>query len=491
MRVLLVSMPDFFPEWSYEFIQAPNLGLASIAANTKHEVFVADLTLKYKNVKKALLKAIKKTKPKIIGLSAMSFQYKTALSIARFLRNNFPDKKIILGGYHATTAYKDIGGEDWKYLDFLVRGEGESSFNELLNYLETNKGNLRDIMGISYKNNNKVIHNKNRANEDLASLKIPKRDVRLWKGYHFFGNRLETVETSRGCLMNCKFCSIRKMYGKTFRKYKLERVIKDLIDVKKRGVKSVFFVDDNITLDIERVKELCRLIIKNKLNNISYSAQVSSFGIAKDRSLSKLMSNAGFDFVFLGIENISDKNLRYLEKGSVLENSKKAIRYLHDNNIAILGGFVLGNPDDKLEDIKKNFEFANENKLEDIMPQILTPYPGTEIRKELLRKRLVTNKDDFKKYNGWYANIKTNYLSSYELELYKWKYTAEFFKNMARRGFQNNLLFKNNIKRGGFVFKFLPKLLFIILKTFLNRKKSDIEIYEDRRKFIMKNNNFI
>jgi radical SAM superfamily enzyme YgiQ (UPF0313 family) len=229
--------------------------------------------------------------------------------------------------------------------------------------------------------------------------------------------RSDAMETSRGCVMRCSFCSIRCMYGKSFRKYSDERVITDIKNCKRNGKQSLLVVDDNITLDVRRLMNLCDLIVENKLNDICYIIQASSKGIASTPDLAKKMRKAGFDYCFLGIENASKKNLDYLSKGEeTLEETKRAVAYLRENKIGTVGGFVLGNPEDDEEVFEENFKFSKELKVDGPLYFITTPHYGTELRDEMLEKGLVTNVEDFSWYNGSYANIKTKYLSSDDID---------------------------------------------------------------------------
>jgi len=469
MNILLMSMPDVYNDGKTYKAKSPNLALSSIAGNLdkRHKVWIADLILKRNNIKKGILEAIKKTKPEIIGLSAMTFQYDTAIKIAKFIKKLDQNIKTAIGGYHATLMHKEISeSDDAECLDFIFRGESEFSFNEMINILEK-KGDLRSVDGLSFKENDIFIHNKKRKLEDLNNLKPPRRDVRLWKGYHHFGRSFDMLETSRGCLLNCKFCSIRHMYGKSFRKYEVERVIKDIEEARKVGIKSIFFVDDNITLDVKRLEKICDIIIERRLNDIRYAVQASTTGIASSEKLVEKMAKAGFDWVFLGIENASEKNLKYLKKGSILEKSRKAIHYLKKNGILIIGGIIIGNPDDDLEDIKNNYDFILETEVDFVMSQIVTPYLKTELRDELLNAGLVTS-NNYKYYNGYIANIKTKHLSSNELDFLKWKFNKKFSKT---RNSIYKVLFKTNF------FKLYPwfvikKGLYLLLRSTYKKIKN-------------------
>ena len=429
MNVLLIAMPDCAPYFDAKWMKTPSHTMASIAGNidTHHNVYIADLILKRDKIKDVVPELINTYNPDVVGLSAMSFQFETAKQVAALIKTINNHVKTILGGYHATVTYQELSaGSDSEPFDFLFRGEGDIGFNEFLNALEGGCG-FDSIMGLSYRQNRGFVHNPPRPLEDLRKIKIPDRSKRIWGGYHWYGATLEVIESSRGCTMPCNFCSIDKMYGRSFRAFEIERVISDIEDAKKHGTKFFFFADDNITLDIPRFEQLCDAIVEHGHNDAWYFIPASSVGIAASETLVEKMAKAGVKVVFLGIENVSEGNLKRMKKGSILEKTTAAIKKLHDYDIMIIGGIIIGHPDDKESDIAQNYEYCRENNIDFPAFQILTPYPKTESREELLKMGLVTNENDFTKYNGYWANVKTKYLSSEELQFLRWKYSKEYY----------------------------------------------------------------
>jgi radical SAM superfamily enzyme YgiQ (UPF0313 family) len=215
--------------------------------------------------------------------------------------------------------------------------------------------------------------------------------------------------------MDCKFCSITCLYGRKVRFFPLGRVIEDLHALKAMGTRGVFFVDDNITLNVGRLRALCERIVEEDLQSMFYVIQASVSGIASDPELPKLLWEAGFRWVFLGIESGSERNLMGLGKQGSREAAFQAVRSLRSRGICVFGGFIVGNPEDGRADISKVFRFALDLGVDHAIVQVLTPYPGTETRSELLAAGLVTNRTDFSRYNGFIANIRTRYLDPMQL----------------------------------------------------------------------------
>ncbi len=423
MKILLLSMPDITPVFNPKRWRAPNLALASIAGNiTGHEVVIADLVLRRERVKEALQELLTDYKPDLVGLSAMSFQFPTAKRVTSFIKKLRKETITVLGGYHATLLYEEIcDSDDCKPFDYIIRGEGDLAFGEFLDALEGKRG-FDTVRGLTYREGDGFKHNPPRLPENLEKIKIPAREKRIWGGNHYIGYTLDIIESSRGCTMPCTFCCMDKMYGKSFRAYTIQRVLDDIAHAKKQGKGYLIFSDDNFALDIKRFEALCDAIAEAGHNDMRYIIQASSSGIASSDTLVEKMAKAGFKIVFLGIENISEENLKRLKKGNIVEKTRIAVQKLHDHNIMIVGGVILGNPEDKEEDIARNFQFLKDLDIDFYADQILTPYPKTPVRDELQKMGLITNLDNFRRYNTFWANVKTRYLDSSQLQFLKWKY---------------------------------------------------------------------
>ncbi|HYA13653.1 MAG TPA: radical SAM protein [Syntrophales bacterium] len=132
------------------------------------------------------------------------------------------------------------------------------------------------------------------------------------------------------------------------------------------------------------------------------------------------MSEAGFRSIFLGIENVSNHNLRTMGKADIVKEAKKAIENCHRHGIMVIGGLIFGLPDDNEEAIRKNYQFLNELEADASYCQMLTPYPKTRLRDYLIDEGLVTNHDRYERYSGFWANVKTRHLESDELQYSFW-----------------------------------------------------------------------
>ena len=432
MNVLLLSMPDSFEHMPTVAVRMPNGALCSLAGNvdSHHHVAVADLILVQRNVRETVQALVREHNPDVVGLSVMTFQRKTCMRTVGLIRSMCPNVRIVVGGYDPSLAPQEYMAEG-SGVDYVIRGEGEITFRELLRAFEKNDG-LREILGLSYRTEDGWKQNPSRPVHSLEGdeIRLPKRDARVLSGYTMMGRQVDVVETSRGCTFDCGFCSIIEMRGRNFHTYSFDRVIADIRDARDHGARAIFIVDDNISLNIKRFEALCRAIIEAGLNDIVYTVQAMTSPIAMHgETLAPLMRQAGFRYVFLGIENVLEDDLQFLkasaknefrEQGKRTGNaSLRAIQYLHQNKMYVVGGLIVGNPDDTTESIQTNLKFAS--KYVD-WPYIQhpTPYPGTPMTKDFRAKNLIKI-ERYEEYDGTTAVVATQHLEPEEIEYQRWR----------------------------------------------------------------------
>jgi radical SAM superfamily enzyme YgiQ (UPF0313 family) len=411
MRILLLAMPDTADVIDY-FGKLPNLGLVNLAGNLPgHEVQVLDLVLYKPRIRVLLERVLADFRPEIVGLSAMTFQFDTLLRVARFLKGRDPALKLAAGGYHATLMARKLaaGGPDLP-LDFLIRGEGEATFRELVDDLGNPNLDMASISGLSYRRGTTWLHNPDRPLLDLAALPLPRREVRRDQDFFFFDQSIDVVETSRGCPHDCKFCSITGMYGRTFRPFPLERILADLRAVRSRGASAVFIADDNLTFDIGHFRRLCRAIVEHGLNDLRYATQAAAVGLACHPELVAEMKQANFWMVFVGFESMSAANLRGMGKPTSPEINRRAAALLRRHDMGLIAGVIFGYPEDTRASINRNYRLMKQMRPDLIYSQYLTPYPGTRLRREMLAAGLVANAEDFRTYDGFHCNVRTRAL---------------------------------------------------------------------------------
>ena len=433
MNVLLLSMPDSFEHMPSVAVRMPNGALVSLAANIDphHKVAVADLILVQDRVRETVERLVREINPDVLGLSVMTFQRRTAGRVIQLARALKPGLKVAVGGYDPTLATEAYTDPSFAPVDFIVRGEGEITFRELLRAMENETG-FDHIAGLSYRSGDRFYHNKDRGVSSLegSEIKLPKRDARVLNGYTMMGRQIDVIETSRGCTFDCSFCSIIEMRGRNFYTYSFDRVLADIRDARDHGARAIFIVDDNITLNVRRFEAFCQAIVDAGLNDIDFTVQGMTSAIANHGdTLAPLMRKAGFRYVFLGIENVLDEDLDFLRassKNQQRENGHKAgnatitaINYLHKNNMYVVGGLIVGNPSDTKESIETNLAFAREY-IDWPYIQHPTPYPRTPMTKDFRDRGLIIN-ENLEEYDGTTAVVKTEHMEPEEVEFMRWQ----------------------------------------------------------------------
>jgi len=433
MNVLLLSMPDSFEHMPSIVIRMPNGALSSLAGNidSHHRVAVADLILAQQQVCATIERLTREFEPEVVGLSVMTFQRHTARRIIQLLRALRPRARIVVGGYDPSLAPQAYPAEGDGAVDFIVRGEGETTFCELLRAIEEG-GTYEGIAGLSFRCEDRFQHNPLRSVNRLeeGEIRLPNRGARVLRGYTMVGRQVDVVETSRGCTFDCSFCSIIEMRGRNFHLFPLERVVEDIRDARDHGARAIFLVDDNITLNMTRFEGLCEAIIRARLNHLDYYIQAMTSAIANyGAQLAPLMRRAGFRYVFLGIENMDEQNLKFLKatakntqrNGGVAAGNAtfRAIELLHRHGMYVVGGLIVGNPEDTETTIQSNLKMAA-RYVDWPYIQHPMPYPRTPMTREFRERGLIAH-ERVEEYDGTTAAVRTRDLAGAEVEFLRWK----------------------------------------------------------------------
>jgi radical SAM superfamily enzyme YgiQ (UPF0313 family) len=432
MQVLLLSMPDSFEHMAPVAVRMPNGALTSLAGNIDphHRVAVADLVLVQNRVVEIVTDLARRLSPEVVGLSVMTFQRRSAHRLIALLRRLLPRATIVVGGYDPSLA-PDAYADARCGADVIVRGEGETTFCELLRAIE-HGDEFGRIPGLSWRDGDQFVHNSDRPVSHLrrGELRLPNRGARVLNDYTLLGRPVDVIETSRGCTFDCSFCSIVEMRGRNFHRFAFDRVLDDIRDARAHGARAIFLVDDNITLDVRRFEALCRAIVDAGLDDLLYIVQAMTSAIAQHgATLAPLMRRAGFRYVFLGIENVVDDDLRFLKAraknalradGATVGNATTtAIEHLHRHGMYVVGGLIVGNPDDTRESIETNLAFAR-RWVDYPYIQHPTPYPRTPMNRELRERRLITS-DAVETYDGTTAVVRSEKIDAEEIEFLRWR----------------------------------------------------------------------
>jgi radical SAM superfamily enzyme YgiQ (UPF0313 family) len=369
----------------------PPTGLEYIATNLKDlvgTVTLLDLRYEeqYQNVTKLSDFIINK-----IDLLCISITWNSEFNPICKLINKLPeDVTTVVGGYKATEEVEYLF-EECPNINLIVRGEGEETIREVAAGRP-----FEDILGLSYRMNGTIVHNKARPLPDISAFEYPDRSLRR-QDYHWIQNEVQmtkltfdTVLTSRGCPYNCKFCTCSLNPLGQKRKY-AERPLDSVIEeLKSISADVVMFSDDNFFTNPKRSKKLCDLIIESGIKK-RFCVQ-TRIEIANSPDLLEKAEKAGFKLFLVGIESPHDRILKQLDKGITQQQVRNAFATLNNYNFYIHGYFIYANIGETEEEMVYIAKFAKELKLETISFQKL------RIEKFSPLKEVVENTD------GYYYN---------------------------------------------------------------------------------------
>ena len=316
MKIALIFPPNI-----YQTKQSmPPLGIAWLAAvlreNGFRDVFLIDsMAEKYTN--EQILDLLKKEGPDIIGISFGTQIRFSAFELARLIKSNFPQIPLVAGGPHPTLTAQDTL-ENIPEIDIVCRGEGEVSFLNLVKAFDK-RDDFINVRGISFRDQRgNVVHNPDEAPIwDLDKLPLPARDllpVEKHKQTTFLSKiRATSIMSSRGCPYRCSYCSTSRQWGRMIRHRSAKNVVDEIEFVLKTYsfLGGIRFFDDVFTMQKDRVIEICREILRRKLNFV-WECEARANTI--DQELVGEMRRAGCEFIDLGIESGSDRILRNIHK---------------------------------------------------------------------------------------------------------------------------------------------------------------------------------
>ncbi|MCJ7770131.1 B12-binding domain-containing radical SAM protein, partial [Candidatus Bathyarchaeota archaeon] len=327
--------------------------------------------------------------PDLVGISMSATEHHNCLSIALSAKNM--GISTVLGGYHPTAIPDEMLSHE--QVDMVVRGEGELTMRELVQ-----RGSPENILGVSYKENGKVIHNPDRPLiEDLDSLPFPARHLRRHEYIGSLGGRLvDEIHTSRGCWGRCTFCCEPCMSRSRQRFRSPENVMKEIEHIYNtvhgRKPLSILIGDPNFMGDAKRVSRLCDLLGERKLD-IVFQAMVRADSMARHPEVVRKMCENNIAHFCMGIESPSLKDLNATRKGITIEIQKKAVQSIREFGGVAAGTFVIGLPDQSEDEIEYFPTFAKEIGLMSATFGIATPFPGTEFYISLEKEGLIFEHD--------------------------------------------------------------------------------------------------
>ncbi len=410
-KILLIEPPKTTPAQHMKRVKAtaqPPLGLAYLAAvleQNNYEVKIIDAIIedplcsmgtaleggyiRYGLDDDEVAKRIREYNPDIVGVSCLvSAKYKDAKNVCRIAKAVNPGYITVMGGSHPTINAEDVLKDD--NLDFVVLGEGDYSFLELVQYIEGKLG-LDGLDGVGMKDNGHIkIIPKTRFIKNVDEIPLPARHLLANERYsqvnlpHGEATRLPwmTIYSSRGCTAACTNCAVYQIWGKKYRPRSAESVLKEIeILIKDYGAKELLIEDDNFSADYKRVSKILDGIINNKWD-ITWTTPSGIAIYTLDEKLLKKFKDSGCTSLTLGVESGSQRVLsKVLKKPLSLKKAEEVARAVRKVGLKTRAFFMLGIPGETKEEMRQTLEVARKLKLDWSCFNVTQALPGTQLHK--------------------------------------------------------------------------------------------------------------
>ncbi|MDO9464618.1 MAG: radical SAM protein [bacterium] len=301
-----------------------------------------------------------------------------------------PEIKIVVGGPHPSLMLDEVASNS--KIDYIMLGEGEISFTNLLKNIQEGKNRKRIIQGIK---------------PELD--KLPFIDRELYEGFEKpciedFPSPFSTIIAGRGCIYNCSFCqpSEKILFGKKVRRRSVDNVVEELKILKKRyGFKSFLIHDDCLTEDKKWINEFCEKYKNNGFNQPFY-CQTRADIICKNENLVKQMRDSGLAMFIIGFESGNQRILNFLRKGTTVEQNYKAAEMCKKYGIKIWANYMMGIPTETKKEMMDTVRMIKKIKPAHCSPAYYTPHPGSDLYTYCIENNLslIANHDSYRRNPG-------------------------------------------------------------------------------------------
>ncbi len=363
--------------------ETPHIGIAyllSVAKNygiqAKYIDMVADCISP-----EELIKIIGICTPILLGFTCFTVQMNTVGKLSKLIKSQYPKIKICVGGPHVS-AIPEETLNDFNEIDYLILGEGELSFVNLIQNIDNNSA-LTSIKGIGTRFNKIFSWD---PIQELDAIPFPSWDqfeLKKYGGTYPHRTSLELpMVTSRGCPFKCTFCC--RSMGDRVRRRSVESVIAEIENnIETHRCESIAFLDETFINDN---KWFCGFYNAMKLRGfnkkISWSCSTRVSNISED--LIYMMKDAGCYYIFFGLESANDETLRKIKKGITVNQMRNAIKLTKQYKIIPVGAFIIGLPGDTEKHVLQAIELGKELDLYSITFPIAVPFPGTALREQAI-----------------------------------------------------------------------------------------------------------
>jgi len=331
---------------------------------------------------KEVLEDVKKFKPDLVVIDSSFPSLKNDVRVAEEVKKEVDCTTVLVGPPTSQFSEEILRSEG---VDVVARYEYDFTIKELADALEEGR-NLRDVKGVSYKEDGRIVHNPDRGftnSEDLDEMpfvsKVYKEHLNVRDYFlNYCLYPMVQIFTGRGCPYQCTFCSWPQTFmGRKYRVRSVENILDELEWIEENmDVKEVFFEDDTFTINKRRVLEFCKGYRERGLE-ISWScnARVDTLDLETMRE----MKRANCRFLIVGFESADDGILRNIKKGFTVEEARAFAKNVRKAGLLLHADFIIGLPGETKETIEKTRRFIKEIKPDQLQVSVVAPFPGTEL----------------------------------------------------------------------------------------------------------------
>ncbi len=368
---MLLIVPSYKLWFSF-----PHSGILYIASSARESGEKIELIDGEIISQKKLFQQIIKKAPShdIIALTVSIAHVTSAMEISKFIRQNFPYKKIVWGGPYLSSQPETASEE---IADIVVIGEGEK---QIVSICKGEK--LSNIPSIAYfENGHMKINPRKGYIQNLDDLPFPAYDLINFNDYLHPGLKpLAQIHSSRGCPYNCINCT-KSIHGNLYRVRSPENVVEEIsLLIDKYAVREIHFWDDNLTFNINRVKEICSLILSRNIHKkVRFAVPAGIRADIYDKEMFTLMKKANFYLFAIAVESGEQRIINQIRKNLDLKKVPENLRKLQEHGFRLMLYFMMGFPFESEKDLAKTAKFASSLAGHHANFFAVTPLPGSKL----------------------------------------------------------------------------------------------------------------